>query len=402
LVLHPNDIFKIEKSNPPEKHKVMLYNKGDCKGKAVEVGAIFDSGAGVCVIGKNLLNKSKFVFTKAPVKLKGVVAGVNAGCSDVVFTFVKHKDKIVLIPFVVNDCDNLCLISKGYSERLGMGVKYVPNVDLKKFNVCQVVKSDVVIDENVKIIDKENYQSAYKIIDASIQKNDSVSGLCSMPGCAIKMIWKEGVEVNKIVNPPIKIKDSHQVAYEEFVEDLIKKRYVVKMNQWESGSRLYFLAVEQINKVRFCADARAINERTVIKEATFAPAYDILLHMAEKSFDYISQIDIVNAFFTLPLETEQDSCLWIMHKNVKYKFTRVPFGIRNAPEEFNRVMREMLSDMADFSTSFFDNIFVFTKGDHITHANAVKKVINRLNLYNMPLGRWNLMQSMMRILKLRN
>jgi Reverse transcriptase (RNA-dependent DNA polymerase) len=58
--------------------------------------------------------------------------------------------------------------------------------------------------------------------------------------------------------------------------------------------------------------------------------------------------------------------------------TRVPFGLRNAPQHFQRVMTKLFRDM-DEVTIFLDDIVVHTRGGYAAHLAILKEVIQRMH-----------------------
>ena len=54
----------------------------------------------------------------------------------------------------------------------------------------------------------------------------------------------------------------------------------------------------------------------------------------------------------------------------QYEYTKMPFGLKNAPATFQRVMDGVLTGpMQDFTRVYLDDIIVFseTEADHISH-----------------------------------
>ena len=55
----------------------------------------------------------------------------------------------------------------------------------------------------------------------------------------------------------------------------------------------------------------------------------------------------------------------------------MPFGLRNAPASFQRMMDTVLDDIQDFGGAYMDDIIIFSQTweDHVAH---IKCVLDRL------------------------
>ncbi|KAF9762014.1 Retrovirus-related Pol polyprotein from transposon [Nosema granulosis] len=62
----------------------------------------------------------------------------------------------------------------------------------------------------------------------------------------------------------------------------------------------------------------------------------------------------------------------------QYEFLRMPFGLSNAPREFQRIMNEKLSNL-NFVKVFVDDILIFSKSpeEHVEHIETVLSTLNR-------------------------
>src|SRR5206468_5567330 len=66
-----------------------------------------------------------------------------------------------------------------------------------------------------------------------------------------------------------------------------------------------------------------------------------------------------------------------------YEFNVMPFGLRNAPGTFQRLMDKVLKDhIGDFVEVYVDDIMIYSKSleDHIIH---IEKVLRKLRDYNL-------------------
>ena len=84
---------------------------------------------------------------------------------------------------------------------------------------------------------------------------------------------------------------------------------------------------------------------------------------------FLSKLDLAKGFYQLKLTQEGCERSAFVTPQGKCEFRRVPFGMRNAPASFQRVLR----DCQDFSSAYLDDIVVFSHGwkEHLKHLGCV-------------------------------
>ena len=70
----------------------------------------------------------------------------------------------------------------------------------------------------------------------------------------------------------------------------------------------------------------------------------------------------------------------------KFEFLRMPFGMRNAPSTFQRLMDIVLKGKETFCTAYIDDILIYssTGAEHIGHINQVLEVLQKNGLTAKP------------------
>ena len=64
----------------------------------------------------------------------------------------------------------------------------------------------------------------------------------------------------------------------------------------------------------------------------------------------------------------------------------MPFGLRNAPATFQRAMDEVLGEQADYSSTYIDDIIVYSSSwkDHLVHIREVLQALRQAGLTAKP------------------
>lgn len=142
-------------------------------------------------------------------------------------------------------------------------------------------------------------------------------------------------------------------------------------------------------KVCICLDPSQ-----TINKATFRPVYPIPtleenIHRFHRA-KIFSTFDIKDEFQTIKL-TNESSFLTTTHTPWgRYRWTRLPFGISSAPEEFQRRLYDILCGMEGVVNTA-DDIIVVGRGEslteaHVDHDKRVLELLERLSQHNLKLN----------------
>ena len=128
---------------------------------------------------------------------------------------------------------------------------------------------------------------------------------------------------------------------------------------------------------RFCVDFRKVNDCT-IKDAYPLPLIqDIFDSMQGASV--FSTLDLKSGYWQVDMAEEDiPKTAFICHRGL-YEFVRLPFGLSNAPSQFQRIMNYVLRDyIGRTCLVYIDDIVVFstTKEEHRRHLQEILDVIN--------------------------
>ena len=65
-----------------------------------------------------------------------------------------------------------------------------------------------------------------------------------------------------------------------------------------------------------------------------------------------------------------------------YEWNVMPFGLKNAPSEFQNIMNDIFTPFTDFSIAYIDDVLIFSKtiDDHWKHLDIFVKIIKHNGL----------------------
>ena len=141
-------------------------------------------------------------------------------------------------------------------------------------------------------------------------------------------------------------------------------------------------------KVRICLDPSQTINKAIIRPVYPIPTLEENIHCFNQA-KIFSVFDIKDAFQTIEL-TEESSMLTTLHTPWgRYHWTRLPFGVSAAPEEFQRRLHDILCEI-DGVVNIADDIIVIGRGETLTEATrdhvTVKNLLSRLSQHNLKIN----------------
>lgn len=127
--------------------------------------------------------------------------------------------------------------------------------------------------------------------------------------------------------------------------------------------------------LRLCIDYRRLNSISKSDPYPMPRVEDIIDSLGQAIF--ISTLDLTKGYWQVPVAPD------VKHKTAFttlfgiYQFRCMPFGLKNAPATFQRLMDKLLSDCKDFAASYIDDTAVYSISwsDHLAH---LRQVLQRL------------------------
>ncbi|QRW27784.1 Retrovirus-related Pol polyprotein from transposon [Rhizoctonia solani] len=145
------------------------------------------------------------------------------------------------------------------------------------------------------------------------------------------------------------------------------------------------IVVYRNSKPRLCVDYRRLNEVAVPDEYPLPKQTDIL-HALEGS-QWLTTLDALAGFTQLTIKEEDREKLAFRCHNGHWQPTKLLFGYRNGPAEFQRVMNRILSRFLwQFALVYIDDIVIYSVEfeDHCNHLDQVLGAIEEAEITLSP------------------
>ena len=131
---------------------------------------------------------------------------------------------------------------------------------------------------------------------------------------------------------------------------------------------------------RFCVDYRRLNEVTV-PDAFPMPRIDDLIDKVGKA-KYLTKIDLSKGYWQVPMDEEAIPMSAFVTPFGHFQWKFMPFGLRNAPATFQKLVQKVLLGLDTFTAAYLDDILIFSESwhEHICHIKEVLKRIRQAGL----------------------
>ena len=128
--------------------------------------------------------------------------------------------------------------------------------------------------------------------------------------------------------------------------------------------------------LRFCVDYRGINSVTKPDQFPLPRIDDLLDQLGHCK--YFSTLDLAAGYWQVQMSpSSREKTAFTTHKGL-YEFNVMPFGLRNAPAIFQRIMQHILMSIypqtgPTFVSAYLDDIIIFSENfdDHLLHLRQV-------------------------------
>ena len=194
--------------------------------------------------------------------------------------------------------------------------------------------------------------------------------------------------INTGDHPPIKqqprrIPFCHKEKVSQLVNDMLEKKVIQPSSSaWASP---IVLVPKKDGTQRFCVDYRRVNAVTK-KDVYPLPRIDDILDTLSGT-KYFSTLDLYSGYWQIQLDPEtREKSAFTTHSGL-YEFTRMPFGLCNAPATFQRLLQTVLAGLeGKFCFVYIDDILVCSKSfeEHLQHLQQIFERLRKAGLTLKP------------------
>ena len=132
--------------------------------------------------------------------------------------------------------------------------------------------------------------------------------------------------------------------------------------------------------IRLCIDYRDINKVTPLDRHIIPTLPEILDKVGHAAV--LSKVDLTSGFHQILVDHQSRDFTTFLSPKGKFRFTRIHFGLKNAPSHFQRCMEKVLEPVVDCCAVYIDDIVIFSTNwnDHLVHLTKVFDCFRQANL----------------------
>ncbi|XP_058816871.1 uncharacterized protein K02A2.6-like [Topomyia yanbarensis] len=206
---------------------------------------------------------------------------------------------------------------------------------------------------------------------------DNLSEFPKVPNVTLK------IQVDGNVQPIAQAARRFPIAMEADVETEIQELLQKNIIERAEGPLTWVSPLVPIRKsngrLRMCVDMRAVN-RAVRRENYPIPNIDAAIASVRK-VSKLSKIDLETAYYHFELDRESRNVTTFVARSGVYRFCRLMFGIKSAPELFQREMENLFRGINGLIV-YMDDLLIYGATDE-EHDQTLKEVLDRLQQMNM-------------------
>ena len=175
--------------------------------------------------------------------------------------------------------------------------------------------------------------------------------------------------------PPYPSSPKSREALNQHIQELIELKVLRKIGHNEQVEITTPVIIAWHNdKSRMVGDFRALNNYTKADYYPI-PRIDHSLHNLSKA-KYITTMDILKGFHQIPISLESRKFMRIICHLGVFEYLRMPFGIKNAPSHFQRMMDSIFGSYIrqGWMMVYIDDIIIYSD-DWETHISKINMIL---------------------------
>jgi hypothetical protein len=142
-------------------------------------------------------------------------------------------------------------------------------------------------------------------------------------------------------------------------------------SEWAPPS---FIVPKKDGRVCWISDLRHLNKVIRCKQYPFPIIMDIL--HKHSGYKFFSKLDVSMQYYTFELDKESQDLCTIITPFGKYKYLRLPMGLKCSPDMAQATMENVLTDIKDTNV-YIDDINAFSS-DWGHHVNLLHTILRQL------------------------
>ncbi|KAM8953265.1 adhesion G protein-coupled receptor F5-like [Pelodytes ibericus] len=232
----------------------------------------------------------------------------------------------------------------------------------------------------VQLGDRRSTRELAQILELIREKGDTFSNQPGYTPLATHRVETPGQ--HPLRQTPYRIPESVKDHMRKEIDEMLQLGVIEHSDSpWASP---VVLVPKRDGTTRFCVDYQKLNDKT-ISDAYPMPRIDELLDKMARG-QYLTTIDLCKGYWQIPLAEDAIPKSAFVTPFGLYQFKVMPFGMKNAPATFQRMVDRLLDGSQEYACAYLDDIAIFSNSwdEHLTHIGAILDRIREAGLTLKP------------------
>ena len=159
------------------------------------------------------------------------------------------------------------------------------------------------------------------------------------------------------------------------------KDNIIKPSQSPWASPITIAKKKDDPNGRFCTDYRKLNDITKT-DAYPLPRIDEIWEQLKEA-RWFSSVDLASGYWQVEMDEKDKQKTSFTCSLGTFEYNVMPFGLKNAPATFQRLMNDLLREyLYEFTVVYLDDIMIYSKTfeDHLKHLERILTILKEANL----------------------
>ncbi|KAG9450352.1 hypothetical protein H6P81_010317 [Aristolochia fimbriata] len=176
---------------------------------------------------------------------------------------------------------------------------------------------------------------------------------------------------------PCQMNSAYLAMCQKEINELLSKRLIKPSQSPWCCTAFYFnnAAEKERGKSRLVINYKPLNKVLQWIRYPIPNKRDLLNRLVKA--EILSQFDLKSGYWQIQIRSEDRYKIAFVVPFGHYEWTVMPFGLKNAPSEFQHIMNDIFSPYSKFIISYIDDVLVFshTINQHFKHLRIFKNLI---------------------------
>ena len=184
-------------------------------------------------------------------------------------------------------------------------------------------------------------------------------------------------EAEPVEQPPYRVNPQKRKLLQQEVEYMLKNDLIERSHSaWSSPC---ILVPKPDKTYRFCTDFRKVNSLTKADSYPLPRIEDCIDRIGHSK--YVSKFDILKGYWQVLLSERAKEISAFVTPNGLYQYKVMPFGMRNAPAMFQRLINQVTTEVSGCE-AYIDDVIIYSDNwsNHVEQINVFFGKLKEVNL----------------------